>query len=464
MSAHSLPPDRSSWPTDPYRLLGVRRGVSPRDLRKAYLHLVRVFKPEHAPEEFRLIRAAYESLQEGGERTASRDVDDWSRPVDATRVETASPPPDGEEETAFRSDPWKRAMRGEIDEAYRELAAAASTGSAGEEVYLQLYWLLHLGRRVDAGRPPCDWLIRGLRDCGRSAARLRALLVREAASDPELAVGDRFKAFLTLQAPVSHLSIVAGSRWRAARESGRWKVIVGDLSALRGWVPRADPNLWTQLVSDAATNMAWAPRTEQGPFRLLKTEAEQFASQNLQLAHELSSIEYVEHATSGLNRLWSRHEWVPGLHDLLRLTWNQPAPVARARLMAHLAEVSADPVGWFGRFDTLRSEASAALQMLMELPGQLGIQPPSPSEHGDPSDVSLAVADFLASQRWWHYLSLRPRLLSFCLAEMVSPDALARLIRGRADLRLPDTQHLADVITSDWPLTNVYRGCEIVRD
>ena len=32
-----------------------------RDLRKAYLRLIRSYKPEHSPEEFKRIREAYES-------------------------------------------------------------------------------------------------------------------------------------------------------------------------------------------------------------------------------------------------------------------------------------------------------------------------------------------------------------------------------------------------------------------
>ena len=53
MSVPDLSPDPASWPQDPYRLMGVRPGVSPRDLKRAYHALIRRYKPEHAPEEFR---------------------------------------------------------------------------------------------------------------------------------------------------------------------------------------------------------------------------------------------------------------------------------------------------------------------------------------------------------------------------------------------------------------------------
>src|SRR5579872_5824145 len=64
MSAPDLPTDPARWPRDPYRLLGVSPGVSPRDLKRAYLQLIRRYKPEHAPEQFRLIREAYEAASQ----------------------------------------------------------------------------------------------------------------------------------------------------------------------------------------------------------------------------------------------------------------------------------------------------------------------------------------------------------------------------------------------------------------
>jgi hypothetical protein len=61
VSEASLPDDPARWPTDPHELLGVPRNVGPLDLRRAYTRLIRTYKPEQFPEQFRHIRAAYES-------------------------------------------------------------------------------------------------------------------------------------------------------------------------------------------------------------------------------------------------------------------------------------------------------------------------------------------------------------------------------------------------------------------
>jgi len=48
---------------DPYAVLGLMRGASPREIKRAYFDLVRQYPPEQHPDAFKLIRAAYEKLR-----------------------------------------------------------------------------------------------------------------------------------------------------------------------------------------------------------------------------------------------------------------------------------------------------------------------------------------------------------------------------------------------------------------
>jgi curved DNA-binding protein CbpA len=59
-----LPEDLTRWPDDPYALLGVAQDIGARDLRRAYTRLIKVYKPEHAPDEFRKLREAYETISQ----------------------------------------------------------------------------------------------------------------------------------------------------------------------------------------------------------------------------------------------------------------------------------------------------------------------------------------------------------------------------------------------------------------
>src|SRR5262245_66347645 len=64
MSPPELPENLRDWPDDPFDVLGVRRGDDDAELKRAYTRLIRRFKPEHFPEQFRRIREAYETALE----------------------------------------------------------------------------------------------------------------------------------------------------------------------------------------------------------------------------------------------------------------------------------------------------------------------------------------------------------------------------------------------------------------
>lgn len=48
---------------DPYAVLGLHRGATPHEIKRAYFALVREYPPEEQPDTFKLIRAAYEKLR-----------------------------------------------------------------------------------------------------------------------------------------------------------------------------------------------------------------------------------------------------------------------------------------------------------------------------------------------------------------------------------------------------------------
>jgi curved DNA-binding protein CbpA len=50
--------------TDPYEVLGLSPDCDDEAIRRRYLELVRQFSPEHHPEKFAAVRAAYESLRD----------------------------------------------------------------------------------------------------------------------------------------------------------------------------------------------------------------------------------------------------------------------------------------------------------------------------------------------------------------------------------------------------------------
>jgi len=53
---------------DPYSVLGLKRGASHEEIRRAYFQKVREHPPETDPEAFKAIRAAYEQLRSAEQR------------------------------------------------------------------------------------------------------------------------------------------------------------------------------------------------------------------------------------------------------------------------------------------------------------------------------------------------------------------------------------------------------------
>jgi curved DNA-binding protein CbpA len=57
---------------DPYQVLGLPSDSDDATIRRRYLELVRQFGPEHHPEKFAAVRAAYESLKDQNTRLHRR--------------------------------------------------------------------------------------------------------------------------------------------------------------------------------------------------------------------------------------------------------------------------------------------------------------------------------------------------------------------------------------------------------
>lgn len=53
----------SKPPNDPYAVLGVERTSDEAAIKRAYFRLVREYPPEHAPEKFQELRAAYDQVR-----------------------------------------------------------------------------------------------------------------------------------------------------------------------------------------------------------------------------------------------------------------------------------------------------------------------------------------------------------------------------------------------------------------
>lgn len=343
MSAAELPEDMAGWPSDPFALLGVSPGAADADIKRAYTRLVRRFKPEHHPEQFRRIREAYEWCQERAAwyRDEPAETQAPSPPPETPRRPVANPPPSHEPvidrpvtpapESDAIADPavvltptvdpveawWEVAIEGREEAAYRGLAGEHAAGLQGPTVSLRLYWLLALNPSLDTTRTRHHWLADAL-----VRSRLRGPAVelyrRELESDPEGALDGQFvhgpySRVLAAEANAADAQVVARERIAAAGRLGWYARIASDLTLLRNTLPMADEGGWLGLLAVAGGWVAWSPSQEFEQF----IKPEEAGVSHLQLSHARLFDRLEECEQIAKDTEWGRYNAVPP--DLLRL-------------------------------------------------------------------------------------------------------------------------------------------------
>jgi hypothetical protein len=315
-SEHELPDDVNRWPGDPAELLGVTWDVPRRDLKRAYSRLIRRFKPEHAPEEFRRLREAFEQIDRHlefreqfqlhftvqqepdgngdagttddgataktpGELTSGVETSDeqtsdgitsdgsavasegTGEPGDPSAPKpvhdaTATPVHDATARprpTANEADQlWQRALDGDdLKPVYAQLAELAGRRPPTEIGCARLYWLLTIHPEFDPDRDPCAWLLDGMRMHGVSG-RLLAML----SNDVRRREG-QVPCLITSDllpengAPNPFVNYVQ-TRWFVARSLSRFDVIEQDFDRLRNQF-LDEPAEWQRLLLGAVRQL-----------------------------------------------------------------------------------------------------------------------------------------------------------------------------------------------------------------
>jgi hypothetical protein len=352
MNPERLPDDVTQWPSDPLALLGVDLQVDRRELRRVYAQLIRIYKPEHSPEQFRRIREAYEVVEQFiASRAAGGDGPVAMPPASAnTAPQTvdaaAFVPPDAEPPRRTELDPreidlaWHRAKTGDAAGAYRRLAELAGGEICDDELFVRLYWLLQVAPEADPDRDPRDWLAAGLRRLG-PGGRLLTLYRAELADDPREVLSDRSNELFDSSTPQKLLAELAIDRWRAADTIQRHDVICRDLEKLRPIIGEANDVLWARLLMGAMDQLAWNPQPEIVRFvEQCRAEVERIAEHQAILGSEVNHRDLLFDLVKGwgpaLGSATIPDDWLRSLRELLKTAWNRPTDTVRPRLISLL--------------------------------------------------------------------------------------------------------------------------------
>jgi hypothetical protein len=492
MSEHRLPDDPDRWPENPCELLGVPFGTSLADLRRAYTRLIRAYKPEQYPDQFRRIRAAYDCLL-----PYVRDVETSTGPStvpdtathgqgDSPSTDTSPPeygeiPPDDRQvpgspaeqpRVARESLPSARDVEEELDElwntaidgdpavAYGRLVQLSHQHAGKVDIYQRLWWLLISTPSLQVAEMPADWLVRGLRATGL-AGPLRELYREAVERDPAEAFSARFASVLEIPMPPGLLAELLEWRIRAASELGKWDDIAEDVRRFSTRLHREDEKIWLRILFALADHVAWASGDIAD--KLWQSCAEEIKN------HEHLAVEF--------SRMFDRFDWLKGaapgfrqllngdgvpeeLLEIIRLAWSSPYTDLFPQMKSILGEVAGDPQRWLIYFDNIQAKSPGALalfgRMLNSFESQL---PRAHPMEADPEIATSLVLGFLgqsvsASRLVWS----RARFLELCLLEAVMIEQMAE-----AAARLPMEwaeagAQFSRAIASDWPLRYVTRA------
>jgi hypothetical protein len=485
MNDSHLPPDLDRWPSDPYRILGVPRGARPLEIKSAYARLVRTYKPEQFPEQFRRLRAAYERLRAahgdgrkptGRPRSAlpaspARPADDPAPPTPAAHSGRPHRQHPASFHLAFEpamQGAWEQACEGREEAAYAELLRLHAAQPGQADVCLRLYWLLALAPGLDAHRAPRDWLLTGLGS--RQHGGLLELLCREAADDPAAALDPRCARLLETLPQIGSVSELAQCRWQGAARAGQAvPAIVADLDRLRPRLAGVHDTAWGRLLLAALRHLAW----ETGPVRAaaatLRGELESLTHIHRQLAQELTELDYLwELAAERAALVRANGAPKPGrlTADIVELAqqsfvFSQAYAAERADALA--LRIAAAPLAGLlalrrtlGSAPRLASWFDGLLAALLEQRGE-------PRRAGLPDELDEEIWEELDAMPWSKYDDVRDTLLAYCLRAAVSPERVAAAARRQDRFRTGPKWEFSDRLDADRLLHCVWRSCQLVQ-
>jgi len=496
MSESELPDDVDEWPADPFAVLGVRPGDDDAVIKRAYTRLIRRFKPEHHPDQFRRVREAYETCLE---RSQWYRPDSDPDPEPELDLEPTSTPPRREPEHSprERSDPapgpepvpdpgagtgppeppprtvrpprpepvidpadraWAAAVAGRDGEAYAGLVDLARAIPDRVDLSLRLYWLLALNPALDPDRTRHDWLATAL-----TGARLQGpaaeLYRRELEADVGGALGQPYAGWATAGAAVTDLLTVA--RWRVAA-AGRcqdYAAIESDLAALKTRLTGRDEEGWLSLLVTAYDWLTLVPR--EGPGLTVRTELGELRHLELRHGYMFDRVEETAHFAEELS--WARWQLPQPVVELVRVSRAGHGTLRAGDVEAAAAALAAAPDHYLELFDRVARERGPALLIQAARAFEQYLSAVDPRDQPEfPPELVRGVARRLPGRPMLaDYGLIRQRLLALLLDERIDP---AEYVAAGAED--PDLQYraFAGKVGNDPSLRVMWFACRLAPE
>jgi hypothetical protein len=213
-------------------------------------------------------------------------------------------------------------------------------------------------------------------------------------------------------------------------------------------------DVWLRLLAAAADQLAWAPAAAGFPECL--QEAARYEHLQLRCADVFDRLESLERLAIGWHRAMNDGNVPVELLEVLRLFWTQGLPEIRRRLLALLGTMAADAAAWLGYLDNLNAVSPPLLALFGQVLASHQWSLSQDEDGRDAAELMVLARRFLEEHGKLEYSLLRPRLLAFCLRELIHPDMVTHLATSQV-VTLPDSR--LSKLVNDWPLRQVYQAC-----
>ncbi len=447
---NTLPTDPADWPRDPFRLLGIQPSDDWKTVRRSYTQLIRRFTPDRHPEQFQLIRAAFERIQSWMSQGQIEAIPPYYviTPYEPVSVGHSAAQPRTSSEPREDGGYWQLVLEGNLQRAYARLVQEQLRSPDCEDVCLQLYWLLSVEPALDATREPLNWLIAGIEARGLTC-RLFAVLCDEGKCRPQVALDERLAALLTQCKVNSQLLEFAKWRWSIAVRSRNWLLIHSDMDLLRPRVQPGTPD-WIRLLLAALNCLAWltADPLPKQVVHQIEQELKQVPHSDATLAFEFERYDLLIGMTS--NNWPASMNW----RDILCELWLTPRTESHGIVLTLVEPWMARPYVALDMLDELTQSNPFAMHYLLECFSTLANTNAGPH---DEASLRRLIDRFLRSSSE-DYSKFRYEVLSFSLVEEVPVASIcsAMIADGTEEF-----SQLAHRLSRDAALAGAVHGCRI---
>ncbi len=456
MSDSDLPEDYNLWPSDPYKLFNVPVGSDLKEVKRAYTRLIKQFKPEHFPEQFRLLREAFDRVNTDTSSFAwEREIQSTRLPVNETREKPAEQvlrPDDQSFLNHAYEDPtkrvWELAKNEGIPSALDAIHESVWPEDQKTKVRFIEYWLIKTKYPNPDNEEPARFLLENLHrflDLPTAMNLARTELI----AHPDLFFAIDLNKCFRKGNSIYNLPELLRIRWEAACQTQNHQQILVDyqLFSERYFEHR---HIWDGVTITAINFLMWSTDPE------VQIRCDEILS-NLELdsglrssfEEHLTQIDYLKQIILEYQKaILERPDW----NELLNLVpsmWNRIDSLFVNRAATWLVRASKDISYLMSVFDGLAKSSPRLLGFIKsglshaisiyasntedDCWERLGQQSSDLQTNHIDIHVSESIRRFLSTADYRYDEKNRARLLDFCLDNQIKIDWVVEYILSTKD-------------------------------